>query len=172
MELDTLNHLSDADAQAWFAQACATQSWCQQMASARPFRNVTGITEQAQRIWQTMTNADYLEAFEAHPMIGDVNSLKAKFRDTQSMASHEQSGAQAASEATLQALHDLNQQYLKNHGFIFIICATGKSAHAMLAALQARVDNDTATEITLAAAEQIKITLLRIRKNLKTETAL
>ncbi|NKX19570.1 OHCU decarboxylase, partial [Alteromonadaceae bacterium A_SAG8] len=51
-------------------------------------------------------------------------------------------------------------------GFIFIICATGLSAQTMLEALQARLPNTTQQEITNAAAEQIKITLLRINKAL------
>jgi 2-oxo-4-hydroxy-4-carboxy-5-ureidoimidazoline decarboxylase len=100
-------------------------------------------------------------------MIGDVNSLREKFKSTKTMASNEQSGAQLASEETLQQLHKLNHAYLNKHGFIFIIFATGKSAEEMLAALKSRIDNDTETEIENAAAEQIKITLLRINKNLQ-----
>ena len=71
------------------------------------------------------------------------------------------------SEQTLQALADANHQYLAKHGFIFIICATGLSAETMLDALMQRINNSTAREIELAAAEQLKITLLRLEKGLE-----
>lgn len=38
----------------------------------------------------------------------------------------------------LQELADWNQQYLRKHGHIFIICASGKSADEMLQAIKAR----------------------------------
>ncbi|MEM7267378.1 MAG: 2-oxo-4-hydroxy-4-carboxy-5-ureidoimidazoline decarboxylase, partial [Pseudomonadota bacterium] len=66
----------------------------------------------------------------------------------------------------LHQLKEANHAYLDKHGFIFIICATGLSAQTMLEALQARLPNTTQQEITNAAAEQIKITLLRINKAL------
>ena len=103
-------------------------------------------------------------------MIGDVNSLREKFKNTKAMASNEQSGAQSASEETLQELHNLNHAYLDKHGFIFIIFATGKSADQMLQALRNRIDNDTATEIANAAAQQLEIAILRINQNLNTDT--
>ncbi len=96
------------------------------------------------------------------PAIGDVNSLKKKYADIQASASHEQSGAAQASEATLQRLKTLNDQYLDRFGFIFIVCATGKSADEMLALLEARIDNDRDEEIQNAAREQAKITHLRL----------
>ena len=102
----------------------------------------------------------------ANPMIGDVDSLRKKFANTKTIASGEQSGTASASEATLLTLKEANQAYLDKHGFIFIICATGLSADAMLNALQTRLPNSTDEEIRTAAQEQIKITLLRIDKAL------
>lgn len=99
-------------------------------------------------------------------MIGDVDSLRKKFANTKTIASGEQSGTASASEATLLTLKEANQAYLDKHGFIFIICATGLSADAMLNALQTRLPNSTDEEIRTAAQEQIKITLLRIDKAL------
>lgn len=166
MTLTELNALNPEQAQDWFMQTCAAQSWCHAMTNARPFASTENIISVAETVWQSCSKPDFLQAFEAHPMIGDVNSLREKFKNTQAMASHEQSGAQAASEDTLQQLHELNHSYLEKHGFIFIIFATGKSADEMLASLKERIVNDTDTEIQNAAAEQIKITQLRINKNL------
>ena len=99
-------------------------------------------------------------------MIGDINSLRSKYASTRALAAGEQSGTADADEATLYALKEKNEAYLARHGFIFIICATGLSAQTMLEALQARLPNSTQQEMVNAAAEQIKITLLRINKSL------
>jgi 2-oxo-4-hydroxy-4-carboxy-5-ureidoimidazoline decarboxylase len=138
------------------------------MAQARPFSDFDTVIQSAQEVWQQCATADFLSAFEAHPMIGDVNSLRKKYAATKAIASNEQQGATQANEQTLQALADANHQYLAKHGFIFIICATGLSANTMLNALKQRIDNNTKTEIQLAAAQQIKITLLRLEKGIQT----
>jgi 2-oxo-4-hydroxy-4-carboxy-5-ureidoimidazoline decarboxylase len=166
MTLIELNTCSSERAFTWFNQCCAADKWCQSMLAKRPFASLETLVQAAEQMWAACNNDDYLQAFEGHPMIGDVASLRKKYALTQSLASHEQSGVQGADEATLAALHELNQQYLAKHGFIFIICATGLSAEAMLDALRQRFDHDTATEIELAAIEQLKITLLRIHKGL------
>ena len=64
----------------------------------------------------------------------------------------------------LQALKEGNDAYDDKFGFIFIVCATGKSASEMLALLNARLPNNRATELQNAAEEQRKITHLRLDK--------
>lgn len=167
LSLDNINNLSVSDAQQWFSHCCAAPKWFEAMAKARPFTDINQIKQVAQELWLECSKQDLLTAFEAHPMIGDVNSLRKKYAATKDIASNEQQGATQASEQTLQALADANHQYFAKHGFIFIICATGLSADTMLNALMQRINNSTATEIQLAAAEQIKITLLRLEKGLE-----
>jgi len=104
---------------------------------------------------------DRLAAFAAYPLIGDVALLRERFNG---QASSEQGQVLGASDATLTALADLNRQYLDRHGFIFIICATGRSADDMLAALRERLPRSTAEEIQAAAVEQAAITELRLQK--------
>ncbi|MEC8897924.1 MAG: 2-oxo-4-hydroxy-4-carboxy-5-ureidoimidazoline decarboxylase, partial [Pseudomonadota bacterium] len=48
--------------------------------------------------------------------------------------------------------------------FIFIVCATGKSAPEMLELLEQRLCNTRAEELQNAAQEQAKITELRLEK--------
>ena len=167
MILKELNRLPSSQAKAWFSRACAAEKWCRLMAGSRPFASVDALLEQAKTHWQSMLEADWLQAFEAHPMIGDVNSLKQKFASTRAMASHEQSGAQDADEEILEALAANNQRYFQQNGFIFIICATGLDAQTMLSALTTRLDNDRRTELLLAAEQQLNITLLRLSKGLQ-----
>lgn len=166
VSFEQLNQLDTQAAFNWFSQACAAENWCQKMVENRPYANLNSMLNYARSAWETMQESDFLQAFEAHPMIGDVNSLKAKFASTQQMAANEQDGASKASDETLQQLHDLNHQYKKQNGFIFIICATGLSAQTMLNALQSRIHHSREQEIAIAAAEQIKITLIRLEKNL------
>jgi 2-oxo-4-hydroxy-4-carboxy--5-ureidoimidazoline (OHCU) decarboxylase len=70
----------------------------------------------------------------------------------------------AASDETLDELAALNRRYAEQFGYIFIVCATGKSADEILALIRGRLDNDAATELRLAAEEQARITELRLQR--------
>lgn len=166
MTIENINQLSEQEANAWFEQCCAATKWRAQMVAKRPFTSLEEMKTEAKNIWQQLNESDFLEAFEAHPMIGDVNSLKAKFAHTQAMASHEQEGATQADDSVLQRLNELNHAYLDKNGFIFIICATGLSAETMLEALEQRIHHSREKEIRIAAEQQIQITLIRLEKNL------
>jgi len=164
MNLGAFNHL-DADAARNVMVDCnASEVWCTHMTAHRPYGDLVELKEQAQAIWENLDEKDYLQAFKAHPMIGDVESLRKKFASTKAIAASEQAGAATADEKTLAELAQLNQAYREKFGFIFIVFATGKSAAEMLSILKARIENPRPQEIRNAAAEQLKITLLRIDK--------
>jgi 2-oxo-4-hydroxy-4-carboxy-5-ureidoimidazoline decarboxylase len=169
LSLQALNNLASKEAEQWFSQCCAAPKWFEGMAQTLPFTDFDSLLKTAKQIWLECSTPDFLTAFEAHPMIGDVNSLRKKYAATKNMASNEQQGANDADDKTLHDLALANHDYLNKHGFIFIICASGLSAKTMLDTLMLRLQNDTPTEITLAAAEQIKITLLRLEKGLEKE---
>ena len=117
----------------------------------------------AREIWWHLGDGDWLSAFEHHPQIGaDIDALREKFAQTAILSSQEQSGALGASEETLKALAGANAAYLEKYGFIFIVCATGKSADEMLSILGSRMDHEAAYELRIAAGEQAKITELRL----------
>ena len=122
------------------------------------------LATKAQTIWTSLTEQDYLEAFKGHPMIGDLASLAKKFETTSSWAGEEQSSTKEASPEILESLSEANHTYLERFGFIFIICATGKSASEMLDSIEKRLKNSREIEIQNAADEQMKITLLRLEK--------
>jgi 2-oxo-4-hydroxy-4-carboxy-5-ureidoimidazoline decarboxylase len=120
---------------------------------------------EAEAIWWRCSEGDWREAFTHHPMVGaDPAKLRAKFGKTADWAGDEQAGARAASDETLAALASANQAYFDKFGFIFIICASGKSAEEMLSAVEARIHGAQAREIFTAAGEQAKITKLRLEK--------
>ena len=164
MTLDELNNLPVADAAAVFTSCCAAERWVDLMVASRPFADTNELLEAAQNHWQTMAESDFLQAFTAHPKIGDVESLRAKYANTKALAANEQSGAQSASESVLLALASGNREYEEKFGFIFIVFATGKSAGQMLELLQQRLPNNRAQEIQNAADNQMQITDLRLKK--------
>jgi 2-oxo-4-hydroxy-4-carboxy-5-ureidoimidazoline decarboxylase len=106
-----------------------------------------------------------VEAFAHHPQIGaSLDTLRAKFQQTAAWSSSEQAQVGHADEDTLLALRDENAAYLARFGFIFIVCATGKSARELLDLLRVRMGNEVEHEVLVAAAEQAKITKLRLEK--------
>ena len=145
-------------------QCCTARRWVLAMTGSRPYPSKTAILEQAEIVWGRMEVPDFLEAFDGHPKIGDPGSLKEKYSTTRSMAGHEQSRVELASTRVQAELAAYNRKYENVFGFIFIVCATGKSAEEMLELIKTRIDNPASREIAIAAAEQSKITAIRIQK--------
>ena len=163
MTLDDFNNLADTEAEATLMTCCHCPAWAAQTAAGRPFTNLTTLLQAAAQAWEEVDEAGRLEAFAAHPLIGDVELLREKFAG---QAHSEQGQVLEASDTTLNELARLNQAYLDKFGFIFIICATGKSADEMLEQLRARIANERAEEIGNASTEQAKITALRLNQTI------
>jgi len=164
MSLSQLNAMTAQEASHTLMQCCTSSTWVARMVDNRPFADADELKRRADENWLDLEEADYLEAFEGHPKIGDVSSLRKKYANTKALAAGEQSGVYDAEGATIQALAGGNTAYENKFGFIFIVCATGKSAAEMLALLQARLPNDRDTELKNAAEEQRKIFHIRLEK--------
>ena len=162
MNLKELNELDQADAREVFFLCCTASNWINGMADARPFKDTDSVQAQAVKLWETMEKSDFMEAFDGHPKIGDPDSLGAKYRNTHALASGEQSSVELASDEVIHSLEIANQQYEQKFGYIFIVCATGKTADQMLGLVNRRITNDPETELAIAAIEQQKITAIRI----------
>ncbi|MEP7170272.1 MAG: 2-oxo-4-hydroxy-4-carboxy-5-ureidoimidazoline decarboxylase [Bacteroidota bacterium] len=145
-------------------QCCGSTEWINRLAEKHPFSSIEELKKESDNIWFSLNEKDWLEAFKHHPKIGDVKSLEKKFASTKEWASNEQSGINTASQNVLTELKELNDEYEKKFGYIFIVCATGKSAVEMLSVLKSRLKNSPEEEIKIAANEQNKITHLRIDK--------
>jgi allantoicase len=160
-----LNALSIEDARAALLRCCGATRWAGWMLTQRPFASTEALLKAAAGVWTQMEKADMLEAFSQHPAIGsDIATLRERFAATAVWSSAEQAGVAGADDATLEALRDGNERYRERFGYTFLVCATGKSAAEMLALLRARLPNDPDTELLVAAAEQAKITRLRLEK--------
>ncbi len=127
------------------------------MIAARPFSDDRAVIEAAERTWRALDRADRLEAFAAHPRIGDRD-----VRERWSRA--EQSGVASASDDVLAELAASNAEYERRFGHVFLICASGLAAEEMLRALRSRLENEPEVELEVASAEQAKITRLRLER--------
>ncbi|CAN5620923.1 2-oxo-4-hydroxy-4-carboxy-5-ureidoimidazoline decarboxylase [soil metagenome] len=164
MDLKSINELNNYAAAEVFGRCCGSHAWVEKMLSARPFASDQALCEQADRSFKDLARADWMDAFAAHPKIGDISSLKKKYSITKNWAENEQAGAKGISDAVAEDLASSNEQYFQKFGYIFIVCATGKTAEEMLLMLKQRLNNDAETELSIAAEEQQKITHLRLEK--------
>jgi len=160
-----LNALSREDASEALTRCCGAQRWVVGMLARRPFASRAAVFVAAAEVRAKLGPEDYLEAFSHHPEIGaNLDELRQKFAATADLSRAEQGAAVGASEETLIALRRGNQAYRARFGYSFIVCATGKSAQQMLELLEARLPNSADRELEIAAAEQAKITHLRLEK--------
>ena len=164
MTVAELNALDEARAAEELSRCCGASRWVRAMVSARPFRDLAAVYSAARAAWAVTGEKDWLEAFSRHPRIGGKDALRARFGATRAWSQGEQAAVAAADEEVLDALARGNADYESRFGFIFIVCATGKSAREMLDLLRSRLGNPRELELKVAAGEQEKITRLRLEK--------
>ena len=157
MTLDQVNVLSQQDAERELLRCCGSREWTRLMVAARPFESVAALYGEAERMWWTVGPADWLEAFGAHPKIGERTA-------NSEWAAQEQAEVNSATASTVAGLVDANEQYFSKFGHIFIVCATGKSGEELLSILRTRLRNDPGHELRIAATEQSKIIRIRLNK--------
>ena len=165
--LTRFNSLPAEEARAELLKCCGARRWAEQVAAGRPYASAGELGEAADRVWRGLSADDWLEAFRAHPKIGERKAAAEVSAEARAWSEREQAGAASASEETRAALASANQTYEERFGFIFIVCAAGKTAAEMLSLLEARLGHDRETELRVAAGEQAKITRLRLRKLLE-----
>ncbi|MGE5109196.1 MAG: 2-oxo-4-hydroxy-4-carboxy-5-ureidoimidazoline decarboxylase [Sphingobacteriales bacterium] len=168
MNLVEFNKLDKETALKELFSCCGSSKWVSLLMNHFPFISEQDLIDKAATIWYDECNSDdWQESFAHHPKIGDKKSLEQKF------AGKEQAGIAAASSDTINALAKANADYENKfarpdaavgRGFIFIVCATGKSAEEMLRLLQDRLQNDKEDELNIAMGEQHKITIIRLKK--------
>ena len=148
-------------------KCCGSSAWVKRMLPFIPADDMIELLEDAEEEWNKCSEDDWKEAFSHHPKIGDVESVAKRFTSTAQWAAGEQSAVNLASKETIEALAEGNRLYEEKFGYIFIVCATGRSAEEMLMLLRSRLKNNPEEEILIAADEQNKITKLRIEKLLE-----
>lgn len=162
-----LNELPADEATSVFLDCCGSAEWARRMTAARPFAMLENLFKSAEDIWFSLSSVDHLEAFASHPKIGSKKAAPKQNAKSAEWSTGEQSGMNTTTDDTRDRIAEANRLYLKKFGFIFIVCATGKSADEMLAICKARLGNSAATELQIAAEEQRKITEIRLNKLLE-----
>jgi OHCU decarboxylase len=142
---------------------CGARRWASAMVALRPIGNVFDLSEAADRVWASMVEADWMEAFACHPRIGERKAAQAPAKSA-AWSGQEQSSVATAKSTVLTELAEGNAQYEEKFGFTYIVCATGRSADEMLAILKRRLANDRTTELREATEQQRQITQIRLGK--------
>ena len=153
---------ADIEARRLLSRACGSSRWVDRMIGRRPFGTREALLSAAREEWERLSEDDWREAFTHHPKIGDRTALRQRFPATHDLSAREQSGVATASDAVLDTLAEANRRYEARFGYIFIVCATGLAAAQMLGMLRERLDNTPTDELRIAAAEQAKITAIRL----------
>jgi OHCU decarboxylase len=136
-------------------RCCGSTAWAREMRARWPFTGLDDARAQGLAVWESLTEADWREAFAAHPRIGDRPPTGSQERGEQSLAEH-------ADTAVLLEIADGNRVYEDRFGMTYIVRASGRDAPTMLAILRERLTNDPATELGVAAEQQWEITSLRL----------
>jgi 2-oxo-4-hydroxy-4-carboxy-5-ureidoimidazoline decarboxylase len=164
MKLEELNQAPPEQAAARLTGCCGASQWAREMLMLRPFTSPEHLFRAADEVWWSLDADDWHEAFRAHPRIGERKAAAAQSQQAAAWSAGEQAGMSHAPDEIAAALAEGNRRYEERFGYIYIVCATGRGAGEMLALLRHRLDHAPEDEIRVAAAEQAKITRLRLEK--------
>jgi 2-oxo-4-hydroxy-4-carboxy-5-ureidoimidazoline decarboxylase len=167
MTLAELNALPSAEAESALMDCCGSARWSASVASGRPYATVEALHKVADSVWWKLERADWLEAFSHHPQIGENPASGSA--SARQWAEGEQAGVRRTSDDVKARLARANRAYFEKFGYIYIVCATGKTAEGMLAILNQRLQNDLRSELSIAAEQQRLITRVRLEKLLANE---
>lgn len=157
-----LNALPGDDAESLLREVCGSRSWARAVASARPFADAPALHYAAEKAWDELAHADWLEAFAAHPRIGEDRRISGGGASV--WARSEQAGVAAAADHQRSELVEAQREYERRFGWPYIVCATGRAASDMLADCRARMARPPDVEIGTAAGEERQIGRLRLVK--------
>ena len=162
-----IDALPAAEAAELLAACCGSSRWVQAMVERRPFGRREALLSAAGEIWRSLDPADWQEAFAHHPRIGERSGARPQGRQGEAWSASEQRGMDSAADETRRALAEANREYQARFGYLYVVCATGRTAEEMLALARGRLANDPGTELAVAVREQEAITRLRLEKLLE-----
>jgi OHCU decarboxylase len=156
--LEWFNQLSDEEAASELLAVCHSRRWAKEVAAGRPYGDLAALQRAADEVWLGLGPEDWLEAFAAHPRIGEGGGASADW------SRQEQAGVGGAGPEVQDRLARGNADYEARFGYVFLVSAAGRDAEEILAALTERLGNDPATELRVAADEHRRITRLRLER--------
>ena len=148
--------LPAAEAVALLREICTAPRWARELVDGRPYGSLEKLQAAAEA---ALTDADLDDALAGHPRIGDRTAAGA--------ARREQAGVAGAAPETLAALAAANRAYEARFGYVYLVCAGGRSAEDLLATARDRLDHDPAEERLVALGELAAINRLRLAQALR-----
>ena len=171
MTLADFGALAQPELRMALSRCCGAERWVQAVMVTAPWPDRAALDRCCGAAFAQLERPDWLAAFSHHPRIGERSLQRAAATGTQAWSAQEQAGAASAASTTLDALRAGNEAYEARFGHVYLVCATGRSADELLAFLHERLCHDAPTELAVAAAEQRKITGLRLDRLLDTTAA-
>lgn len=162
-QFERWSRLSDAEAAEDILCCCGSRAWADGMAKGRPYVSESHLLQCAEKLWLQLSIEDWKEAFRSHPRIGVVETGSAQDQ-SQAWSRDEQRDARASDRNVLEALMAANDEYERQYGITFIVCATGKTADQMLKLMHSRLNRDLTMELREAAEQQRQIMSIRLNK--------
>lgn len=141
---------------------CSSPIWARRVLAGGPFHDVAALLDRADRVLAELPDAEIDAALDGHPRIG----AKA---DNASSA-REQAAVVTAADSVKAELALRNAEYDEKFGYVYLVCASGRSAEELLAILVDRLDNDPETERRVMRSELAKINRLRLERLLSEPT--
>jgi 2-oxo-4-hydroxy-4-carboxy-5-ureidoimidazoline decarboxylase len=158
------NGLDPQEAEKEILSCCGSNAWVRGMTSSRPFDDEASLLIASDEVWRNLAPHDWLEAFKSHPRIGESRASVSSGARSENWSEQEQKGVSAGGDDLKHKLVEGNRAFEEKFGYIFIVCATGKSAAEILEILQRRLQNGKDAELREAAEEQRQIIQLRLQK--------
>ncbi|BBY87705.1 2-oxo-4-hydroxy-4-carboxy-5-ureidoimidazoline decarboxylase [Mycolicibacterium tokaiense] len=154
--LEDFNALTDRQRMHLLFGVCSSTIWARRVLAGAPFRSVDALLDRADRVLAELPDAEIDAALDGHPRIGAAVDNPSSAR--------EQAAVTTAGDDVKAQLALKNKAYDEKFGYVYLVCASGRSAEELLAILTERLDNDPETERRVMRAELAKINRLRLER--------
>lgn len=154
--IEEFNRLDRRQQLQLLSSVCSSPAWSHQLQARGPFVDLDELLDQADQVVATLPDVEIDAALDGHPRIGDRPDNPSSVREQAGMAT-----AGAALRAELAAK---NRAYEEKFGYVYLVCASGRSAEELLGILTGRLSNDAETERTVMRGELAKINRLRLAR--------
>jgi 2-oxo-4-hydroxy-4-carboxy-5-ureidoimidazoline decarboxylase len=162
--LDGFNGLTDRQRMSLLYRVCSSPIWARRVLAGAPFRDANALLDRADRVLAELPDGELDTALDGHPRIGaKVDSVS---------SAREQARVADADARVKDELAEKNREYDDKFGYVYLVCASGRSAEELLAILTERLDNDPDTERRVMRSELAKINRLRLERLLSEPVAL
>ena len=152
--LDGFNRLTERQRMHLLFAVCSSTIWARRVLAGGEFRDIDSLLDRADRVLAELPDAEIDAALDGHPRIGG--------RVDNASSAREQAGMATADDDVRRELAAKNADYEKQFGYVYLVCASGRSADELLAILTDRLDNDPDTERRVMRNELGKINRLRL----------